>query len=285
MPMGQCLFELHAHTSETSGCGQVAGAQVARLYKDAGYQGLVTTDHFHKQYFDSLGERPWSEKVQCWLRGWQCTKEEGDRIGLRVYLGMEFRNTETDDDFLVYGLKPDFLLQNEDIFEIPLASAIDRFHAVGGTVIQAHPVRMRLAIVLGNGIFKDFGQKAMLDVLQHGKPIPQIPYLQSNRAFDDPQRLVFLRVCNLREPEKLDGIEVYNGNIHWAQDPKEINEILVRFPELARISASDFHEVCHLAQGGTYFAAMPEDEAQLAQWIRSRKMIGYKTMNNVEVCV
>lgn len=283
--MEGCFIELHAHTSETSACGEVSGKQVVRLYQEAGFQGAVITDHCHKQYFGTLGDRPWKEKVDCWLQGWRCAKEAGEKSGFHVYLGMEYRNIATDDDFLVYGLKPDFLLANEDIFEVPLAEAIDRFHALGATVIQAHPVRMRLAMALGSRIFQSFGQRAMLDLLRHGSPVPQLPFLNAKQAFEYPQQLVFLRVCDLREPEKLDGIEAYNGNTHWVQDPEEIDAILRQYPHFARTSASDFHEPCHLAQGGTCFSAMPEDDMELACWIRERKMIGYKTANDVKVSV
>ena len=40
------LYETHMHTSQGSACAHVPGAEMARLYKEAGYTGIVITDHF-----------------------------------------------------------------------------------------------------------------------------------------------------------------------------------------------------------------------------------------------
>ncbi len=54
--MEKFLLDMHMHTKETSSCGEVPAAEGVRLYKEAGYQGIMITDHYHKQYFDSLGD-------------------------------------------------------------------------------------------------------------------------------------------------------------------------------------------------------------------------------------
>ena len=40
------LYETHMHTSEASACAGSTGAQMARAYKEAGYTGIIVTDHF-----------------------------------------------------------------------------------------------------------------------------------------------------------------------------------------------------------------------------------------------
>ena len=59
------------------------------------------------------------------------------------------------------------------------------------------------------------------------------------------------------------GIEVYNGNFHWAQEPEKIEGILRRHPEYIQISASDFHEVGHLASGGVVLDRPVKTSAEL----------------------
>ena len=49
-----------------------------------------------------------------------------------------------------------------------------------------------------------------------------------------------LKVCDLMCEDKLDGIEAYNGNCNWVQEPEKVKEILERHPEYIQISASDF---------------------------------------------
>jgi hypothetical protein len=39
-------YETHLHTCQGSLCGRSTGAEHARFYKEAGYQGVIITDHF-----------------------------------------------------------------------------------------------------------------------------------------------------------------------------------------------------------------------------------------------
>ena len=40
------MYETHLHTSEASACSIITGAEQARTYKEAGYSGIIVTDHF-----------------------------------------------------------------------------------------------------------------------------------------------------------------------------------------------------------------------------------------------
>ena len=41
-------YETHLHTRQGSACGTSSGAEHARHYLDAGYQGIFVTDHFFR---------------------------------------------------------------------------------------------------------------------------------------------------------------------------------------------------------------------------------------------
>ena len=43
----QFKLDIHVHTSETSSCGQVSAQEAVRLYEQAGYDGIIITDHYH----------------------------------------------------------------------------------------------------------------------------------------------------------------------------------------------------------------------------------------------
>ena len=47
--MAKYFYDTHVHTDESSACGKVPGRQAARLYKAAGYQGIVITDHYTRK--------------------------------------------------------------------------------------------------------------------------------------------------------------------------------------------------------------------------------------------
>ena len=44
--MSLFLYETHLHTSEASACANVSGREQARIYRKAGYAGIIVTDHF-----------------------------------------------------------------------------------------------------------------------------------------------------------------------------------------------------------------------------------------------
>ena len=267
---GRYRFDTHVHTSETSACGKVSGRDVAWCYRAAGYQGIMITDHYHKAYFDSLGQVSAEEKVEAYLTGYREAKAEGDRIGLDVILGMEFRNTETDDDFLIIGVTEEFLYQHPLSYELPLSQAIELFHQNGMLVIQAHPVRFAVAPDPGWEMLGSFRNQEMLAMTEQYPDMPRVSFSQWSKqkkqgmegTYPYPLRL---QVCSLRLEDQLDGIEVYNGNFHWTQSPEEIRQILERHPEYIKTSGSDYHEAGHLARGGIWLSRRARTADELRQ--------------------
>jgi hypothetical protein len=248
-------MDIHVHTCEVSACGEIEAAEGVRMYHEAGYQGIMITDHFHKLYFESLPEIKWEDKVDRYLEGYRKAKKEGERTGMQVLLGMEYRNCETDNDFLIVGLTEKFLYENPEIYELPLEEAIDLFHRNHMLVIQAHPVRFKIAGIKDGKVFCDYTTEEMLQILERCPDAEEIPFIEGVKALKkgeiSRERMpIRLRVCNLMCEDKLDGIEVYNGNCNWAQDAQLIQQIIEKHPDYIQISASDFHERYHLARGG-----------------------------------
>ena len=48
-------YDIHTHTSEVSPCGKVEAEKVVELYKEAGYTGIVITDHYYEGFFENGG--------------------------------------------------------------------------------------------------------------------------------------------------------------------------------------------------------------------------------------
>ena len=133
------LVQLHLHTSDTSKCGHVTGAELARACKEAGYDMIVITDHFFNANIGCDRDLPWAEKVDYLFRGYRSAKEEGDKIGLIVLKGWEtFTNGP---EYLTYGLDEEFLLKNPDIHKVSNAEYLRRVNEASGFVIHAHPFR------------------------------------------------------------------------------------------------------------------------------------------------
>lgn len=133
------LYETHMHTSESSACAHNTGAEMARAYKEAGYTGIIVTDHFF--YGNTAVNRrlPWSEWVEQFCLGYEHAREMGEKIGLQVFFGWEagYHGTE----FLIYGLDKEWLLAHPEIKEASVEEQYAIVHEGGGIVSHAHPYR------------------------------------------------------------------------------------------------------------------------------------------------
>ncbi len=138
-PGKRYLYETHMHTRESSACAKSAGAEMARAFYEAGYAGIIVTDHFY--YGNTAVNRrlPWEEWVNRFCLGYEHAKAEGDRLGLQVFFGWEscYRGTE----FLIYGPDKEWLLAHPEIRDATVEEQYALVHAAGGIISHAHPFR------------------------------------------------------------------------------------------------------------------------------------------------
>lgn len=132
-------YDTHIHTAEASLCATASGAEQARRYKEAGYDGIIITDHFFNGSSAITNYYDWYDRVRQYCKGYENAKEEGDKIGLKVFFGIEY--TYFGADLLVYGVDKDWLYQNNNVMDISIYEFIDRVHSSGGIVVHAHPFR------------------------------------------------------------------------------------------------------------------------------------------------
>ena len=140
-----CL-DPHVHTIGTSSCGKIKGAAVAELYKKAGYDGIVITNHYHQEFFDRFSESTsWQKKIDHFLVEYHRAHAQGSKLGLKVFLGMEIQFTDSPCDFLVYGFDEYFLRTYPNLHHLGLKrfrqlvdSLAPSYHIL---VFQAHPFR------------------------------------------------------------------------------------------------------------------------------------------------
>ncbi len=133
-------IELHFHTEETSPCGQVPAKESVKMYKNAGYDAIVVTDHFNKDVFGGK-ENSWEVIVKSFLKGYKEAVIESENCGLKVLLGMELRFTENNNDYLVYGITEEFLLKHPFMYMGDRGSFRKIADENGLVIIQAHPFR------------------------------------------------------------------------------------------------------------------------------------------------
>ena len=135
------LYETHMHTCQGSACGRATGKEQARVYRDAGFTGIIITDHFFGGNTAVDRHLPWEERIDLFWLGFEEAKEEGDRIGLDVFFGLE-QNIHFD-EYLIYGLTKEYMKAHPEMEHWNRHQLLAEVHKAGGCVIQAHPFRMR----------------------------------------------------------------------------------------------------------------------------------------------
>ena len=196
------LYETHCHCTQCSRCAHSSSAELVRAYHAAGYAGLVLTDHFVTGNTAVDRTAPWSEQMRRYYDAFLEAKGVGESLDFDVIFGIEHACEGF--EFLCYGIGLDFLLENPDIPELSLEEFVERVHAVGGIVIQAHPFRYAPA-----------GTPLRLDILD-GLEV----YNAANHAEGNQNALAVAPA---------DKIRTSGGDIHIANDAR-IGKAGIRLP-------------------------------------------------------
>ncbi|MBR7142402.1 MAG: PHP domain-containing protein [Clostridia bacterium] len=171
----------HVHTKESSICGLLPAAEMARLYKEAGYTTIFITDHFNWYCGEGKPDFTLKEYVEQTSLGYTLAKEEGDKIGLRVLWAPEIKFRESFNHFLVYGIRPEDLWQKEDLFEMTTAEFYLYAKEKGGYVVQGHPFRDEICYPMPHAAdafevynshprHRNHNEEALAASVEYGKP-------------------------------------------------------------------------------------------------------------------
>ena len=113
-------IEMHTHTSEASPCANVSAKEIPSLYRQAGYDAIVITDHYCKWAQERSGAQTADAYAQYFLNGYRTAKAAGDQIGFPVLLGAEANLPGSPNDYLLYGITEEFILKHPNLHEMIL---------------------------------------------------------------------------------------------------------------------------------------------------------------------
>ena len=148
------IYETHLHTCEGSACGRVHGEDYIDYMIDKGYSGIIVTDHFFNGNCAVSRVLPWKEKVEQYASGYYRALEASRDRDFTVMFGVEYNFQG--DEFLLYGITPEWLMENERIMDMTRHELYKTMKEAGALVIQAHPYRERdylVDIKLTEGVF------------------------------------------------------------------------------------------------------------------------------------
>ncbi len=134
-------IELHFHTAQSSHCGRVPAREGVRQYREAGYSGIVVTDHISRKERGGPENREWDKVCARFLRGYHEARETAAGTDFSVFLGMEIRLPYDENDFLVYGFTEEFLRGHPWIYMKSLKELKEIADREGLYIVQAHPFR------------------------------------------------------------------------------------------------------------------------------------------------
>lgn len=132
-------IEMHAHTCNASPCSEIEPEDAVRRYSRYGYDGIVITNHFHLKLWEPTEsiENIFDSYMSDYLRA----KAEGEKLGIRVYFGIEIRFLENDNDYLTYGVDRDFLYKAYESLDKGVAHFSANCRNDKIYFAQAHPFR------------------------------------------------------------------------------------------------------------------------------------------------
>ena len=139
-------YELHAHTNAASLCSIVEPEEYVKFYMEKGFSGMVITDHFYHGNTSVERYLEWEDFVEQFCQGYYRAKAEGDKVGFTVFFGFEQKFSNGTDEYLVYGISPEWLKSHPEIRDMDRPTFFKTIREAGGFIIQAHPFRQRVYV-------------------------------------------------------------------------------------------------------------------------------------------
>lgn len=106
-----------------------------------GYSGMIVTDHFFNGNTCVPADLSWKERVEIYCSGYERALKAAEGKDFVVMFGVEFNFNK--DEYLIYGIDKQWLLDNECIMQMNRHELFEAVHKAGGIMIQAHPFRER----------------------------------------------------------------------------------------------------------------------------------------------
>ena len=139
------LIDLHAH-SALSRCCKIDGRDNLIMSKELGMGGFVLTNHYDKSYLINDDKLEYANRyINEYYYVNNCAKE----LGLKAYFGIEVTMSKHNDvHVLVYGVKPEFLLEYPNLYDYTIDELYNLVHQYNAILVQAHPFRKNIDVLL-----------------------------------------------------------------------------------------------------------------------------------------
>ena len=133
--------ELHIHTYPASECAKTEPEAMVEDFIKNGYSTIVITNHMSPTLFSSVAPNvSYEEAAEVFLNDYRRALSAA-RGRINVLLGMELRVNKNSNDYLVYGITEDFIMNLGNIMHLTIKEITNLIHDSGALIYQAHPFR------------------------------------------------------------------------------------------------------------------------------------------------
>lgn len=139
--------ELHVHTAPASKCAHTEPEDMIEQYIENGYSTVVITNHMSPTLFDVILPHisDYREAASIYLDDYRRAKKYANGR-INVLCGMELRVNKNMNDYLIYGVDEQFILNLGNVMNKTIKELYPIFHQSGALVFQAHPFRNNMTI-------------------------------------------------------------------------------------------------------------------------------------------
>ena len=139
------LIDLHAHTRGISICCQGEAETIIRDTKNAGVDGIVLTNHYQSYYVQDGNAKAFAQR---YIDEYYLTKEIGDKLGVKVFWGIEVTmDFDTNVHLLIYGVGTEITKDYPELYACSQKELYEIVKSYGGALVQGHPFRVRDEVI------------------------------------------------------------------------------------------------------------------------------------------
>ena len=142
-------LETHCHTLGGSHCADGDRDVFVSVYKNAGYGGVVITNHFSRDSYDYIKGDTKEQKIRYYFSLLEDMKERLIKSGLKCFWGTEVRampenGADRGEEFTVYGINEKMMYDNRLLFEFTQKELFEFADKNGLFMYQTHPFRFKV---------------------------------------------------------------------------------------------------------------------------------------------
>ena len=165
-------LETHCHSRGGSSCADAQDDAFVQDYLNAGYGGIVLTNHISDYCYEYVGGETHAEKVRNYYALYEHVRELLVPHGIKVFCGSEIRvlpvgNKLLGEEYTVYGITEKMMRDNKPFFTFSQKDLFRFAEKNGLFMYQTHPFREK--VTAGNPAFMH-GAEAFNGHFHHYSP-------------------------------------------------------------------------------------------------------------------